>query len=257
MRLKHVNVRVLLSSVLAVLALSAVVASAAQASAEGPMFKMGGSRLLEGSSKEVTAKKIAGNGNVIISNEEGVTIQCTGEKLASGATLTGSTGANFSGGSATLEFTGCSAWEGSKVCELEGGKFKSEPLKLELAYQDVEPPRTGDLLVYMVPVNKKDEFVLLKFTNCSAERAMTGGLVAKVLNEKSEAVTVGHEAEQAKGDQLAIMEGTLPAKIELEKAGKLVVEKVEWANYIGGPLQFDGAYMQLELTGGSSWGVFT
>ena len=86
MRLKHVNVRVLLSSLLAVLALSAVAASAAQASAEGPFLKVGGSRLTEGQSKEVTA---ASKSFTVSDEEFGLNFTCTGVKVASGAKLLG------------------------------------------------------------------------------------------------------------------------------------------------------------------------
>ena len=160
MRLKHVNVRVLLSSLLAVLALSAVAASAAQASVEGPFFKDGATRLLEGESKEVKVKNASQTFRMSVSTL-GIGLGCGKVGVASGAKLLGSTGANSATGEATLEFSEC-RWEGSQAqCKITGEAFKTKLLKLELAYPG--DARSGDIEVLLKPA-KGSEFADVKST---------------------------------------------------------------------------------------------
>jgi hypothetical protein len=253
MRLKHVNVRVLLSSLLAVLALSAVVASAAQASAEGPFFKVAGSRLTEGQSKEVTLKS---SGSLVMGFGPAGTVTCSGDKFVSGANLTGSTGANFSGGTATIVFTGCSDELGISYCELENGELKTEPLKIQLAYADAG--RTGDLYALISPATKGHSFLLLKLkgTGCvPAESAWTGTLETRIVGGKShEAIQVGAEPAEEKTVGLEFFHPAL-TEMWLEEKGKLVETRIKPLQYAGQSVDFSGL-SSLEA-GGSNWGLFT
>jgi hypothetical protein len=251
MRFKHVNVRVLLSSLLAVLALSAVVASAAQASAEGPFLKDGTARLLEGKSVEV--KAVGGSGTHTLALPQlGITVTCSSQKLVSGAKLTGSTGANFSGGEATLEFSGCSVSGDGTSCTISEGKIKTEPLKLELAYMD--STRTGHIAVVLKPV-AEESFATVKSKNCKIELGTLEGSLVDEVEVGYSLVNVGSEPAATK-----TLELTSPAvtvnDVWLEKAGSLTKTRVRVLETAGSEFKEEGT-VELELAGGAEWGVFT
>jgi hypothetical protein len=253
MKSKHMHVRVVLSSLLAVLALSAVVASAAQAATpEGPFYKITGARLLSGASKEVKVKSSSG----IILNlpEEGVKLECSKQGLAAGAKLLGSTGANFGSGEGSLEFSECFLAEGngSPNCQPTSSTIKTDPLKWKLAYTDAA--RTGDVAVVFEPVSGSN-IADVHFTgsNCTISELPLYGSFAGDVEVGRKLVEVSKEPAATK-----TLEIRFPAAVIREAwpetGGVLKDTKVKLLAY-GDALTYTGS-LELEA-GGAEWGVFT
>lgn len=249
--------KMLLPALFAVLALGAVTASAAQAAtAEGPFYKITGSRLLEGKSKEVKAK--LGKHFEVEIPDSSVIVSCSTAKFAAGADLLGSTGANFAGGEATLELSGCRT-EGSQgaSCELTSTTIKTAPLKIKTAYLDAT--RTGPMaMLFEAPAGAALLEVTFKangscFDETEQPWPVSGHLVGKV-EVANKLVEVGKEPAAAK-----VLEIKFPGSVEInkawvEKSGSLEEKKVQ-LNIDGGDPPYYGT---LELEAGSAeWGIFT
>jgi hypothetical protein len=234
MRFKHMNVRVLLSSLLAVLALSAVAASAAQASTEGPFFKVAGSRLASGASQEFSA----GRGHYVMS---------VGSMLGSATGKPGTIETTFT-------YTGCTVSGNGTGCAVKGGSVKTEPLVGTLV--DNESKTNVDVL--FKPTAKKHIFVTLEFQaetggSCSiSSTKVSGELVAEILGgkETEEWVQVGKEPAEAHAVDIYL--GSQPKVLYEEGAGLIEVEALE----AGGGFGIQGN-SQLELASKALWGVFT
>ena len=254
MRLKHVNVRVLLSSLLAVLALSAVAASAAQASVEGPFFKDGATRLLEGESKEVKVKNASQTFRMSVSTL-GIGLGCGKVGVASGAKLLGSTGANSATGEATLEFSEC-RWEGSQAqCKITGEAFKTKLLKLELAYPG--DARSGDIEVLLKPA-KGSEFADVKSTGeCFwPEMNIEGSTIAELeANDKPEMVYVGKRTGGGQDACNRVLSSRNRESNVIDE-GALAGEHEMGTDAGGTALSILGR-LEAELAGGANWGVFS
>jgi len=258
MRFKAIKVRLVLSSVLTVLALSAVAVSAAQAAtAEGPFYKITGARLASGASKEVKAK-LGSRYRFTYGDESGVEVSCGGAKFASGAKLLGSTGANFGGGEATIEFTGCRT-EGSAGlnCELTSTTIKTAPLKMKLAY--LSEARTGPIAVlFEAPAGTAlFEITFSRSGNCFDQTEQpipaSGHLVGKV-EVAGKLDEVGKEPAAAKVLDITFPGGNEINEAWIEKSGALEKKKVPLI-INGQDTDYNGA---LELEAGSAeWGIFT
>jgi hypothetical protein len=253
MRFKAVNLRLVLSSLLAVLALSAVAASAAQAAtAEGPFYKISGTRLASGSSKEVKTKATG----IQFYGATGPEVECREMKLASGAKLLGSTGANFGSGEATLEVSHCTVSRNGVNCEVANTTYKSMPLKLELAYHEAN--RTGGLLMLLSPVKgKAKSFIELTFTGsgCLSKELALTSTVGAYLEVGGKPVEAGKEPAAAKVAQLHFTNQNVE-DAWLETGGSLAeTENVELDSAFGEVLL--SGTLELELPGGAEWGVFT
>jgi len=247
------KVRVVLSSLLAVLALNAVVASAAQASAEGPFFKDGAARLLEGESKEVKVK--AAQGIELGVSALGIKISCNKAGVASGAKLLGSTGANSATGEATLELSECIISGDGSNCTIEGAAFKTEPLKLELAYPG--DARSGDMEVVIKSAGKSGKFADAKIAGSGCfwnEMPIYGTLVGQV-ESKGNPVVVGSEPAAAKTLQIHFNNEHKTAWIE--KSGSLKSAEVESFQTNGNVLNYTQGLLEAELASGAEWGVFS
>jgi hypothetical protein len=252
MRVKPVNLRLALSSVLAVLALGAVTASAAQAAVEGPFYKIGGTRLAEGKSQEVKAKaageiRFGGPG-------VGPQVACSKVAFVTGAKLIGSTGANSATGEATLEMSGCQTTYGSGCKVGENGAFKSEPLKLELAY--LEKTRTGRIAVALEH-KKGKAFAEIKLTGgCEnlTNYQLVGGISTEYIEVAGKLDEVGKEPAAAKTMKLQFDQAA-PRHLWSEKGAAMEGFETELL-YVGNLIEFSGA-VELELTSGTTWGVFT
>jgi hypothetical protein len=256
MRFKATKVRLVLSSLLAVLALGAVTASAAQAATEGPFYKVTGKRLASGESKEVKVKSKfvrfvdgAGTGS----------ITCRKAASAPGAKLLGSTGTNFGSADVTLEFSECTVsgtieLGGEDDCQLEGNKFQTEPLNMELAY--LTENRTGELGVFFKPESKKLPFAKYTFskTTCPGKGdSLTGYGVGGAVEVGEKAVEAGKEPAATKVVQVK-WPTNLIHREWLETAGAL--KEVEPGIENGtGEWTTEGTF-ELEV-GGAEWGVFT
>lgn len=250
MRLKHMNVRVLLSSLLAVLALSAVAASAAQASVEGPFFKDGATRLLEGESKEFKLKNYDQE-FYLSSAANGIHIVCKKVAVASGAKLLGSSGANSAAAEGSVDFSEC-IYESQLQCKITGGAFKTAPLKFDLAYSAAA--RKGDLEVVLKPAKGEKFATVTASGECFSTSSTFEGDVAADVAANGSPVAVGSEPAVAKGLQL-LFPTTPLRKAWVEKAGSLVESEIE----LDGPTSawVTSGLLEAELTNGAEWGVFS
>ncbi len=233
-------------AMLSVLALSAVAASAAQA-AEGPFYKVAGTRLAEGQSKELTSK------GAITFSEAGETISCESAKFVAGAKIDGSTGANLGSGEVTLEFSKCTTKGLGSPCKLEEPD-RTVALKQDLAF--LNTTRSGDLAVVLVPKTGA-RIMTVKFTGTCTRGTTTafeGALAFYLENSKGEKVEVGKEPAEAKTLQLKLVPETVK-QVYLESAGKLTAKSTE-LKIFSEPWNSEGTFTQ-ELVGGTEWGVFT
>jgi hypothetical protein len=237
--------RSVFAAALAMLALSAVVTTAAQA-AEGPFYKIAGTRLGAGQTKEIKAKA---RESFILSTELAGTVTCSSMTYASGATITGSNGGTASGGEQTIEFSGCTVAGNGSPCELEGKAIKTPSVKSVLGY--ATSTRTGKVLALLKPATGT---VLLPLhfvgVGCRVhELFLEGSLIVEVRQAKA-AIEVGAEHE-AKVNELTYPQ-TRILKLWVESEGKLKEEKAKTVlpfSLFGGAL--------LELTSGETWGAFT
>jgi hypothetical protein len=246
------KVRLVLSSVLAVLALSAVAASAAQATTpEGPFYKITGTRLASGQSKEV---KII-HGHFSMNSSGLMQIECSKLTFTTGAKLLGSTGANFGSGEATIEFSGCTQQDNGSQCEINEGKIKTEPLKLELAF--LNKTRTGHLAAILKPATKGHAFAKVDFTgNCTVGgEVLIAGSIAGEIEVAGKPVVVGSEPAAAKTLQIRFPSVHI-REAWLEKNGTLT-EAEPALTMFGAELSDGGSEMELELAGSATWGIFT
>jgi hypothetical protein len=249
MGFKATKLRLVLSSLLAVLALGAVTASAAQAATEGPFYKIAGKRLASGETKEVTAK-----GTFSVTEGGGGRIECKKTALAAGSKLLGSTGANFGSADVTLDFSECSVphelFNHSGCSHLAGGKLTTEPLNMELTY--FKETRTGGLMVVFKPV-KKPYFAKYQFEEKGCTEGTIGGSMVAEITTGGKGVEVGQEPAAAKTLHLH-WGGFNGGKVWLEQAG--ILKELEPG--LEGPLGESTANTELELeVGGTTWGVFT
>jgi hypothetical protein len=246
--------RTVLVAMLSVLALGAVAASAAQAATEGPFYKIAGSRLASGETKEVTSKAYTG---FTIDNSLAGEIGCTQQKFASGAKLSGSTGANAGGGTVTLEFSNCTVSGEGEGCQISGGTLKTQPLTVKLAY--LNSTRTGHLAMAFLPA-KGTTWAEFQYTGsgCKVKAVkITGGIAAELVafrSEKLEVNEVGKEPAETPANGVEFINGH---SIWVEEGGKLVkkLEAEERLEAFGGAVTMAGT-SKLEL-GGSEWGVYT
>jgi hypothetical protein len=256
MRVKF-PLKIVLATALAGLTLSAVAASAAQA-AEGPFYKIGTTRLASGETKNVSSKPSYHQLSVVAL---GVSVDCTSMSFANGSKITGSTGENSSGTTATLSFKGCDIEGDGSQCNVEKGEFSTNPLTGTLGY--ATSTRTGKLLELFKPSSGKT-FATINFTgeNCTFGKSMKfeGDVIAQIGKEATP-IEVGAET---KGLTSAV---TFPAvgktikSIWLESAGSLTEVKLTAAKgallYEGIGTFLTGEPSLLEIEGLPEWGVFT
>jgi hypothetical protein len=246
--------RKMLPVLLAVLALGAVAASAAQASTEGPFYKSETSkgvltRLVSGKSLEVKAK--AGKFVGMYVGGFGTSFECSSENtkvFASGAKLLGSTGANLGSGEATIELT-------CYVSEQECGKatITTVPLKMELDY--LSSTRTGHIAAVFKPVKEFSNFGEVVFSGCfKGPWEMRGTLVGEI-EVGGKPVVVGSEPKVTKTIEINFPLGAI-TKVWPEVSGSLKETKLSPLTVASFGSEMDGA-LELELANGDNWGVFT
>jgi hypothetical protein len=246
MRYKHMKMRLVLSSLLAVLALSAVGASAAQASSEGPFYKIAGTRLASGKSKEITVTQY---GNYTMSFSS-VVITCTKMSASSGSKILGAATGKPGTIEATFTFSGCSVSGNGASCNVSKGEIKTQPLVGTLAYNE----NKTDLDVLFKKSTKK-LFAELNFTGTGCvftELGIDGQVAAELwAGEKEEWIPVNHEPAEAHTVGLRFAPG-IHAVYE-DGTGEVEVEEL---TVDGTGFQLTGA-STLELASGELWGVFT
>src|SRR5580692_10774804 len=171
-------------ALLAVFALSAVVATVAQAE-EAPFWTVGGSRLKGGQTHDISAKAFSANLK-LSTPEDGVTVTCSKVKLNVGVIL-GSEPGEPGKNDEVAEFTECKVEGNDKNCTLLI-PIITEPLTSELV-ENVESKKVGKkLLVEFFPTTGTN-LATLRFSNeCNTkETKVTGKVAAEVLTDPGEA----------------------------------------------------------------------
>lgn len=244
------KIRTYVLAFVAVLAVSAGAASAAQAT-EGPFSKVAGTRLLAGETKELKAR---------LSREYVLTfgtfeIKCHKQKLAAGAELQGSTGANAGASKETIVFEECTITGNGEGCSIEGGKITTNPLTSTLAYET--NTRTGKLLLFFKPTTGT-AFATVHFTGtCTVSPMLFEGSVAAQDYSGTSAVVVGSEPAEA-----AAVGVNFPAEsiktAWVETAGALAEKKpLLKVTTLGGRSILMLGRSELTLGGEPNWGLYT
>lgn len=241
-----------LSSVLvavAVFAVSAFSATAAQA-AEGPFYKIAGSRLLSSESKQA---KISGSITIIASDGSPTPIryECSNVKTTE-AKLLGSTGANSAASeNQFVEWSSCILTGNGENCK---GTFplSSEPLVGKLVYSG--SGRTGVIGLQLLPVSGKHILNLTFSGTCMVSSMSVSGSVAGELRSGGKPVEVG--SEPAEASQLEVRFPSEPIKNVWSEVSGTLVEAMPAVKALGKEAGFEGT-LRIELTSGSKWGVYT
>jgi hypothetical protein len=175
--------------ILVVFALSAIVATAAQAKS-GPFFRIKGTRLVAGQKEGLTAKIQTATFSL---KATGVTITCKKLSVKAGAEIIGSTGANSSTSKETIEFSECSLAGNGPNCKLEKTTITTEPVKNTLDYPK-NPPIANDPKLILFQPEVGSVFVNIPVVpgepkGCTVEGklAVEGSVLGEAQNEKKEA----------------------------------------------------------------------
>jgi hypothetical protein len=217
--------RVLLCAMFAIVLSGAATPSAF--ATEAPYYKVAGSRLGPGGSKEVEFR--AEGNQVLKAPGAGITITCTGLAVKTTATFNGSAMGEPGVSAGSLEYSGCTvAGNGSKCLTTSGTSLKDKKiwtnsLKDELVLNAEAPVKGTKVLDLFKAV--AGAFAVIKFEpeaggECKfKETSVEGSVDVEILNSKKEVVAFEeHEAEEAVGFIKALANGTKECKI---KAGVL------------------------------------
>jgi len=279
------RIRILTLAVLAVFALGAITATAAQAE-KGPFWKIcqkhaGGKfkdstcktegapnefeslRLLKGETEGITAKA----SKAFTLTGAGIAIKCTKLHLEPGATINGSTGANFGFSQEVILFEGCTVEKNGEPCEpysekeagkKELGKIRTEPVENKLDFETGKL-KIGEKLLLLFQPNKNNKekavFVKVKFTGagCKAPGVAVEGSVAGEAWQEGKAATLGSEK------LTVINEVNFPKtqiKVDwLEEEGIKKEVKVK-LTIAGLAAELEGR-AEIELANKQDWGAFT
>jgi hypothetical protein len=242
--------RTCMAALLATLALGAVAATAAQAT-EGPFYKVGGSRLLSGESKELKSTLTE---EFVIFNPTVLNVRCTKQKLGAGSELLGSTGANGASSKETLVFEHCIVEGNGAECELEHESLTTTTLNMLSAYANKE--RTGKVLELFKPASGR-LFATLKFVgkSCKFEKTTFEGAMAAELRIGGKAVEVGKEPAAAVASELNFPT-TLIKSVWTESGGVLTEQKFVLSENGRNFSKITGT-LELTLIGEPKWGAFT
>jgi hypothetical protein len=235
----------LVTALFAVLAVTGLAATAAQAATEGPFVKVAGARLEAGKSKEL---KATGIGSYTMSGGSSV-ITCTNMSSGAGSKIVGSAVGKAATLEATFTFSGCTI-SGSPECKLT--EVKTQPLVGTFALSEGK----SRLEVLLKPASKK---TFATFEDEGRESTCVG-LASKVSGElvvalwggeKEELVNVGKEPAEA--HTLGIWASyPAPKIVWVEKTAVHVEELTE-----GGTGFAIAGRSTIELASNELWGVFT
>jgi hypothetical protein len=236
--------RTMLTVLVAVLALSALAAGAAQAN-EGPFYKVAGSRLAAGSSREL---KVLGGGQIIA--WAGIVVTCSKASAAAGAKILGTAPGTPEFSEQTITYSGCSISGNGTPCQVSN--IKSTPLTATLVYSEKE--RKGHIDVLYKPVSGTS-FATFTLTGIGCEwegeQKLTGSVAAEALNG-SEWIKVGSEP-AATATQRALFPTETIRKVWKEATA---VEGLGLKILGGIAVGIQGS-STLELASGELWGPFT
>jgi hypothetical protein len=250
------TIRTVLVAMLAVFALGAVMAGAAEA-LEAPHWNFAGKRLGVGETKEVTS----GSSPVNISFGD-LSTKCS-MALSPGVKVLGSSAGNPGLGEFTMELSKCT--EMLNKCKIEHQPIKSEPLVGELV-QIEEKGFEGPLALWIKPASKVGHplFMKLELGACvdGSPLNLYGALAAKVVYEGWKPVEIGKEPAESKTVGLVFPHTQISA-VEPVSGGVDYKQKVVWEYKLAGAEGAAGTETQegepsapLVLTSTMNWGVF-
>ncbi len=187
-------------SLLAVLALGAMVASSAEAISPAPFFSIGGARLTAGKTHGITSHAV--HPFVLTTPEFGSEIECS--KLAvTNAAIEGSAEGSPGKDHEVTDFTGCALTEGNGApnCELEHEAITTNPLTSEQV-ENVSGGGGGKQLLEEFFPSSGAAFVILHFTGtkCTTkETAVSGQVVGESTTDEATEKTIelGQTAKEA------------------------------------------------------------
>jgi hypothetical protein len=214
-------------SLLAVFALGAVAASAAQAE-EAPFWSIAGTRLAAGKTHFITAKVYkegeAGRELKLTTPKLGITIACTGLSFPfETGVILGSAAETPGTNNEVAHFTNCTVSGNGEKCNVENKEITTKPIKSELV-ENVESKAAGKTLLVEFSPFSGEVFAELKFKEetggkCTNKTTkVTGSVAAEVLNEKEEAVKLPNKLEEGT-TWLTRFPATAIEKVWLVKAG--------------------------------------
>jgi len=235
-------------ALLAVFALSAVVATVAQAE-EAPFWTVGGSRLKAGQTRNITAKAFSANLK-LSTPEAGITVTCNKVKLNVGVIL-GSEKEEPGKNDEVAEFSECTQSGNGEKCTLLTSIITT-PLTSELV-ENVESKKVGKkLLVEFFPTSGTNFATLVFSGECKIkETKVTGKVAAEVLTDPGEAaIELGQAASQAKS-YLLKFPATSVTEVWLIKAGVGSAVKVGLTAF--GDESFEAGTTLVLLEGEGEW----
>jgi hypothetical protein len=206
-----IRTRLIGLTLLAALALGALLASAAQAE-EAPYWTVKGTRLGAGGTHFIVEKESA----AFVLSGGGVTITCT-EMSASPGLILGSNAGESGTNEETLAFKECKVEGNDKTteCEKVTEPITTKNLKWELVLDKTK----AKLLVLFQPVSGSTMAEINFPKGCKIESSkVTGSILAEALNEKEEAITTSSSKTQYKTEFFKLPK-TQPVDIWLIKGG--------------------------------------
>ncbi len=189
------QLKLIATTLLAIIALGALAATAAQAE-EAPFWTVAGSRLKASQTRNITAKAFSAN-LTFSTPEAGITLTCKKLKLNVGVIL-GSEKGESGKNNGVIEFNECSVSGNGAACTLPN-PIITEPLSSELV-ENVESKKVGKkLLEEFFPTSGSDIFTIKFVGTCtSKETKLTGKFAAEALTEAEGVIELGQAAKQAK-----------------------------------------------------------
>jgi hypothetical protein len=246
-------------ALLAVFALGAVIASAAQAE-PAPSFTVGGTRLIAGKTHNIDVKQFGTKNFVLATPALGVKIECTGLSAKEGVLL-GSNPESPGRNDEVLVFSGCKLTEGNGVaagCHLAataGGEATSTTittgaLKSEQVESVVSGTKGNQLLEEFLPGPGVAQFVTLFFgpavPPCEVLEANVTGSVAgeALLDNASEGKIELGQAPQQRTSWLVKFPATSISSVWLISSGVGKIQKTEF-NLLGLGSTLEGTALTL------------
>ena len=244
------------AALLAVFAMSAVVAVAAQAT-EGPFWKVNGARLAAGQVALIlaSAKKTFTLQNPVSK----VKIECSAFNLSEHSTLNGSSGANAGTSKEVIEYSGCTggAKEEGLNCKPTGGKITTTLVTNTLGYSNDN--KTNSLILVLFKPSTGTTFTTITFegTNCfAASTAVTGSTIGEA-RVNGAGITVGGGTSKGEIEALSgEVKFTVGNKSILVENGGLLTNTKSGLTAFGTAASLEGEAL-IDLVNGNKWGIFT
>jgi hypothetical protein len=235
---------------LAALAFSAI-ASASASAAEGPFFKVAGTRLASGATKAIISTKATKNFVLKAGTDVVTCTAVTTSSSAGAAAILGSTGANAGKDDEVVEFSGCTVAGNGTPCSVTTPIVANT--HTTLAYS--ASAKTGAILDLFEPASGTT-FTTLSFTGtgCEVTSTKVEGSVAAETWSGGKVIEVTKEPAEAKVGEVNYP-ATSVKKAWTEASGTLTEHTVSLKAF-GVAASLEGR-ASFELNGSPVWGVYT